>query len=62
VTLVDAAVYYDLEKLNRDLKGWHIAVNTYNLFDKVYVASCTVATSCYFGSRRMVYATTRYRW
>jgi iron complex outermembrane receptor protein len=62
VTLMDAAIYLDLEKLNRDLKGWHVAINAYNLFDKEYIASCTVATSCYFGSRRTVYATTRYRW
>jgi iron complex outermembrane recepter protein len=59
---MDAALYYDLEKLNRDLKGWHVALNAYNLFDKDYIASCTAASSCYFGSRRTVYVTTRYRW
>jgi alanine dehydrogenase len=29
---------------------------------RAYIGSCTGATSCYFGSRRKVYATTRYRW
>ncbi|MGP9812885.1 TonB-dependent siderophore receptor [Rhodopseudomonas sp. NSM] len=65
-TVTDAALHYDLEYLSPSLKGTRFSINASNLFDKVYVASCGVGTSfdagCYYGLRRTVLATLRYRW
>jgi iron complex outermembrane receptor protein len=61
-TLVDAALYYDLAKINPALKGLKLAVNANNVFDKTYVAGCTTTTTCYYGFRRSVLATLTYRW
>jgi iron complex outermembrane receptor protein len=56
VTLVDAAIHYDW-------RGFRFAVNAKNLFDEEYVATCyNVANNCFFGSRRTVMASVRYRW
>ncbi|MPZ37549.1 MAG: TonB-dependent siderophore receptor [Rhizobiales bacterium] len=56
VTLFDAAIHYDW-------RGFRFAVNAKNLFDKEYVATCyNVENNCFFGSRRTVIASARYRW
>jgi iron complex outermembrane receptor protein len=56
VTLVDAAIHYDW-------RGFRFAVNAKNLFDEEYVATCyNVDNNCFFGSRRTVMASVRYRW
>ncbi len=62
VTLFDAALHYDLGQANSALKGFQVAVNVSNLFDKSYVASCTDSTTCFFGLRRTVFATLKYQW
>jgi iron complex outermembrane receptor protein len=61
VTLFDAAVHYDLAGLGPQLKGYSLQVNASNLFDKTYVALCQ-DNGCYYGLRRQVIATLRYRW
>jgi iron complex outermembrane receptor protein len=65
-TVADAALHYDLGYLSPSMKGTRFSINASNLFDKVYVASCGVGTSfdagCYYGLRRTVLATLRYRW
>jgi iron complex outermembrane recepter protein len=62
-TLFDAAIHYDLAGLSPQLKGYSFAVNAMNLFDKEYVSSCTSApASCYYGSRRTVIGTLKYKW
>jgi iron complex outermembrane recepter protein len=56
VTLFDAAIHYDW-------RGFRFAVNAKNLFDKEYVATCyNVENNCFYGSRRSVIASARYRW
>jgi iron complex outermembrane receptor protein len=56
VTLFDATVHYEWQ-------GWRFAVNAKNLFDKEYVATCyNEVNNCFYGSRRTVIATARYRW
>ena len=62
VTLVDAAVSYDLGALSDKLKGAEVSVNAKNLFDKEYVASCYYGDWCAYGYERTVTAGLRYRW
>ncbi|MDB5654622.1 MAG: TonB-dependent siderophore receptor [Tardiphaga sp.] len=61
VTLFDAAVHYDLATLGKQFKGFKLSVNATNLFDKTYVSLCQDG-GCYYGLRREVIATLRYRW
>lgn len=56
VTLFDASVHYDWKK-------FRFAIKAKNLFDKEYVASCFEAGfGCFYGERRVVVGTVRYRW
>ncbi|MCW5799650.1 MAG: TonB-dependent siderophore receptor [Nitrospira sp.] len=59
--LFDAAVRYDLRLVHDSLRGAELSVNLNNLLDREYVATCADA-SCFYGSRRTVYASLRYRW
>ncbi|WP_213736231.1 TonB-dependent siderophore receptor [Bradyrhizobium sp. dw_411] len=64
-TLVDAALHYELENLDRRFKGMRFSVNATNLFDRIYVSQCTVQAfdnACVYGLRRQVLASLRYRW
>jgi iron complex outermembrane receptor protein len=66
-TLADAAVRYDFSYLNvPELRGWELAVNATNLFDKDYIAGClgTAAanTQCWYGDRRTVLGSLKYKW
>ncbi|MET0677844.1 MAG: TonB-dependent siderophore receptor [Bradyrhizobium sp.] len=64
-TLIDAALHYDLEGLDRRFKGTRLSINATNLFDRVYVSQCTVQlldNACVYGLRRQVLASLRYRW
>ena len=61
-TLVDAAIDYDLGRMNPQFKGMNVALNVTNLFDKEYVASCSSESWCWYGYQRSVRATLRYRW
>jgi len=62
VTLVDAAIDYDMGRANAALKGMNVALNVSNLFDKTYVASCFSDVSCWYGYQRSIKASLRYRW
>lgn len=55
VTLVDATLHYDWRQ-------YRLAINAQNLFDKEYVASCFDLSGCFYGERRQVLGTLRYRW
>jgi iron complex outermembrane recepter protein len=59
-TLFDAAVHYDLRYLSNTLKGAELSVNLNNAFDNTYVATCGNET-CFYGNRRTVYGSLRYR-
>lgn len=61
-TLFDAAIRYDFEKADPQLKGLQASVNVSNLFDKKYVSSCIAATGCYWGEGRTVYGTLKKSW
>lgn len=54
--LGDHAVRYEWD--NR----WRAALNVANVTDNIYVASCAVVTSCYYGERRRVTASLAYKW
>ena len=61
-TLWDAGLRYDLGTQAEALKGVSLAVNGQNLGNQRYVAACDQYNGCYFGPRRSVIATLRYRW
>lgn len=61
VWLFDAAIRYDLSKFDASLRGASIELNASNLFNKTYVASCNNPNLCFYGPRRVVLATARYR-
>ncbi|ULA62185.1 MAG: Iron complex outermembrane recepter protein [Nitrospira sp.] len=60
-TLFDAAVRYDLRQVHSSLRGAELNVNLNNFLDNQYVATCADA-ACFYGARRTVYASLRYRW
>lgn len=61
-SLVDAALRYDFEAINDDLKGLQATLNVTNLFDEDYYSSCSYNTYCQFGDGRQVKAGLRYQW
>jgi len=61
VTLFDAGLHYDLAGLGSRFKGYNLQVNATNIFDKSYVSICQ-DFGCYYGLRREVIATLRYKW
>lgn len=61
-TLVDAVLGYDLARALPALKGFSLALNASNLFDKNYVTACPFSNSCYFGAGRTVVGSLRFRW
>lgn len=62
VTLFDAALRYDLGARFESARGVELTLNASNLADKEYLASCSSATACYFGTGRTVLAGVRMRW
>lgn len=62
VTLYDAALRWDLGRVQPALKGVRLALNIANLTNKSYVATCLAATGCYYGEGRSVYVTAGYGW
>jgi iron complex outermembrane receptor protein len=59
--LFDAALRYDLGKLNHTLNGVQLALNATNLFDREYLASCS-DLGCGYGLRRSVFGQIKYQW
>lgn len=59
-TLVDAAIHYNLAKVDPRLSGLTVGVNAQNLFNRHYVQSCV--NGCYYGIERSVIATAKYDW
>ncbi|MCG7393631.1 TonB-dependent siderophore receptor [Microvirga sp. ACRRW] len=54
-TLADAALHYE-----RD--NWRVALNVSNLFDDVYVGSCSSSAACFYGDRRRATLSASYKW
>ncbi|MCP3385840.1 TonB-dependent siderophore receptor [Bradyrhizobium sp. CCGUVB4N] len=61
VTLFDASLHYDFSALGPMFKGYSAQINATNIFDKTYVTLCQ-DIGCYYGLRRNVIATLRYKW
>ncbi len=60
-TLFDASISYDMGYLSPTLKGTSVALNVQNLFDRSnYIQTCV--NGCYYGLRRTLLATVKYRW
>lgn len=60
-TVFDAAVHYDLGRLDNSLKGASLALNATNLLDKDYISTCD-GFYCYYGDQRSVVASATYKW
>ncbi|QNQ07929.1 TonB-dependent siderophore receptor [Sphingomonas alpina] len=60
--LVDALIGYDLGQASPALRGWGLAVNAANLFDKTHISACPFSNSCYYGAPRTVIGSLRYNW
>jgi len=60
-TVFDAAVHYDLGRLDNSLKGASLALNATNLLDKDYISTCD-SFYCYYGDQRSVVASASYKW
>lgn len=60
-TVYDAAVHYDLSRLNSALAGVSVDVTAKNLFDKDYISTCD-GFWCYYGDERNVVAAVNYKW
>ncbi|MFO2462175.1 TonB-dependent siderophore receptor [Pseudomonas sp. 15FMM2] len=60
-TVFDAAVHYDLGRLDNSLKGASVKLNATNLFDKDYISTCD-GFYCYYGDQRSVVASATYQW
>ncbi|MHC8368943.1 TonB-dependent siderophore receptor [Pseudomonas sp. ZT5P21] len=60
-TLFDAAVHYDLGRLDNSLKGASVALNATNLLNKDYISTCD-GFYCYYGDLRSVVASATYKW
>ncbi|WP_313326926.1 TonB-dependent siderophore receptor [Pseudomonas qingdaonensis] len=58
-TVYDAAVHYDLGRLDSSMKGLSVAVEAKNLFNKDYLANCD-GFWCYYGDQRNVVASVNY--
>ncbi|MBN2991074.1 TonB-dependent siderophore receptor, partial [Pseudomonas cedrina subsp. fulgida] len=60
-TVFDAAVHYDLGRLDNSLKGASLKLNATNLFNKDYISTCD-SFYCYYGDQRSVVASATYQW
>ncbi|WP_223515740.1 TonB-dependent siderophore receptor [Pseudomonas sp. GL-B-19] len=60
-TVFDAAVHYDLGRLDNSLKGASLALNATNLLNKDYISTCD-GFYCYYGDLRSVVASASYKW
>ncbi|MBM6593315.1 TonB-dependent siderophore receptor [Microvirga pudoricolor] len=54
-TVADATIHYE-----RD--NWRAALNVSNLFDEVYVGSCSSTSACFYGDRRKATVSVSYKW
>ncbi|TVT92942.1 TonB-dependent siderophore receptor [Pseudomonas sp. RGB] len=60
-TVYDAAVHYDLSRINPVLAGVSVDVTAKNIFNKDYLSTCDGAW-CYYGDERNVVAAVNYKW
>ncbi len=60
-TVVDAALSYDLGKIQPQMEGVKATLNIENLFDKTYVSDCGYAFGCSYGKARTINAGLSFR-
>lgn len=60
--LEDLTVGYNFGEKIKNLRGLSVALNSSNLTNKRYVATCTTASFCYYGAGRLFLGTVRYKW
>lgn len=60
--IFDAAISYDLGKIDPFLARSEFTLNVSNVFDKEYYSSCSSGFYCQFGDRRTFLAGIRHRW
>ncbi len=59
-TVYDAAVHYDMGRLDNSMKGLTVAVEAKNLLNKDYLSNCD-GYWCYYGDERNVVASVNYK-
>jgi len=62
VTLIDAAIRYDLGKLTSSLQGASVSLTASNLGDDTYVAKAETLTSANYGPGRVLSLNLNYTW
>jgi iron complex outermembrane receptor protein len=62
VTLFDASLRFDLERLGPSLRGARFNLTATNLADERYVASCDTLSACFYGTGRTVLGSLSYAW
>lgn len=62
VTLLDATISYDLSHFGGHFDGLKFQLNSSNLLNTTYVASCTSSTACAYGLKRTVIGSLKYDW
>ncbi|MGV6873099.1 TonB-dependent siderophore receptor [Pseudochelatococcus sp. B33] len=61
-TVVDASVFWDFGKLNKEFEGLNLVISARNLLDKDYISTCSHWEGCFYGEGRTVLATLKYQW
>ncbi len=62
VTLFDASLRFELERLGPSLSGMRATVTATNIADERHVASCDTLSACFYGTGRTVLGTLSYAW
>jgi iron complex outermembrane receptor protein len=62
VTLLDASVRFDLDRLSPSLQGTRFTISATNITDERYVASCDSLSACFYGTGRTVLGTLSHAW
>ncbi len=62
VTLFDASIRFDLERLAPELRGIRATVTATNIADERHVAACDSLSACFYGTGRTVLGTLSYAW
>lgn len=62
VTLFDASLRFDLERLSPSMQGMRFNLTATNIADERYVAACDTLSACFYGTGRTVLGSLSYRW
>jgi iron complex outermembrane receptor protein len=62
VTLLDASLRFDFERLSPSMRGMRFNLTGSNLTDEAYVAACDSPSACFYGTGRTILGTLSYAW